>query len=223
MSWHLRLRRLRHLKRVVGTPLAAVWRSGLCSAATPWEEVQFLVCDAEMSSLDPATGEVLSLGWVCVENGIIELSSAEHHLLRPERNVGDSATIHQLRDCELEDAAQAAEVMPVLLAAALGKVMVFHNSQLDIAFLDRISQQCYGAPLLMMTVDTLQLEHRLMSRRDQPVAPGELRLQACRDRYGLPALPAHNALTDALATAELLVAHATQRAIGGSLRIGALL
>ena len=47
-------------------------------------------------------------------------------------------------------------------------------------------------------------------------------MQACRDRYSLPALPAHNALLDALATAELLIAHATQRAAGGKLNLADL-
>ena len=55
--------------------------------------------------------------------------------------------------------------------------------------------------------ETVGLEHRLLTRRDQPILQGDLRLQACRERYGLPPLPAHNALSDALATAELLLAH----------------
>jgi len=35
---------------------------------------------------------------------------------------------------------------------------------------------------------------------------GSLRLTDCRSRYSLPAYHNHNALTDALATAELLIA-----------------
>ena len=46
---------------------------------------------------------------------------------------------------------------------------------------------------------------------ETPIKSGDLRLQACRDRYNLPPYPAHNALIDALATAELLVAHASHR------------
>ena len=44
-------------------------------------------------------------------------------------------------------------------------------------------------------------------RREQPIRQGELTLAACRARYHLPDYRAHNALGDALATAELLLAH----------------
>jgi len=36
-----------------------------------------------------------------------------------------------------------------------------------------------------------------------------LQLGLCRDRYGLPHSHAHNALSDAIATAELLIAQAS--------------
>lgn len=41
---------------------------------------------------------------------------------------------------------------------------------------------------------------------DTALVRGDLTLAGCRVRYGLPDYPAHNALVDALATAELLLA-----------------
>jgi len=75
----------------------------------------------------------------------------------------------------------------------------------------------------MPCVDTLQQEQALLQRRETPIKPGDLRLQACRDRYNLPPYPAHNALIDALATAELLVAHASHRAGGKEFTLSRLL
>ncbi len=66
----------------------------------------------------------------------------------------------------------------------------------------------------MPTVDTLLLEEAILRRKDAPIMPGDLRLQACRERYNLPNYPAHNALVDALATAELLQAQAQHRSGG---------
>ena len=54
---------------------------------------------------------------------------------------------------------------------------------------------------------TLRLEQQRLARREQPLQRGELTLATCRRRYQLPDYPAHNALWDALATAELLLAH----------------
>jgi DNA polymerase-3 subunit epsilon len=221
--WQLWLRRLHRRARVAGSPLQRCWQQPLPSTGSDWRQVSFLVCDAEMSSLDPSDGELLSLGWVAVDDGGIALDSARHHLIQAQGSVGQSATIHQLRDCELIEGVSLEAVMMHFLEAALGRVLVFHNAFLDMAFLNRASRQLYRAPLLLPTVDTLALEERLLRRREQAIQAGDLRLQACRDRYGLPAYPAHNALVDALATAELLLAHARHRAGARSLPLGRLL
>jgi DNA polymerase-3 subunit epsilon len=215
--WNLRLRRLAYSRRVKSTALQAAWKLPLPRGGADWREISFLVCDGEMSSMELARGELLSLGWVCVERGAFALDTAQHHLIQASKTVGQSATIHQLRDCELSDAESGEKVLEYFLAAAAGKVLVFHHAALDMAFLNQLSLRYYDAPLLMPVVDTLRLEERLMHRREVPIQSGSLRLQACRDRYNLPVYPAHNALLDAMATAELLIAHTKHR--GGSIQL----
>lgn len=221
--WKLRLRRLAYARRVEATTLQASWQHPLPSPGSDWREVSFLVCDAEMSSLDVAEGELLSLGWVCVQRGAIALDTARHHLIQASKSVGQSATIHQLRDCELRDAESDQAVLEHFLAATAGKVLVFHNAALDLAFLNQLSRRYCETPLLLPTVDTLRLEEKLMHRRHVPIQSGSLRLQACRDRYNLPVYPAHNALLDALATAELLIAHIKHRGGNEQLKLKNLL
>ena len=98
--WQLRLRRLAYRSRVAGTELQSCWQSPLPAMGSDWRRVSFLVVDAEMSSLDVNEGELLSVGWVAVENGAIVLASACHHLVRAENSVGQSAAIHSLRRSE---------------------------------------------------------------------------------------------------------------------------
>ena len=210
----LQLRRLRYARKVAGTALHTAWHARAVSRGTDWRKASFLVCDAEMSSLDANEGELLSLGWVGVRNGGIELESARHYLLKTRGSVGQSATIHQLRDCELDEGRSEAEVLELFLSAAAGHILVFHNAALDTAYLNQLTCGAFKAPLLMPTVDTLLLEEAILRRRDTVIKPGDLRLQACRERYNLPTFPGHNALLDALATAELLLAQARHR--GGS-------
>ena len=209
MSWQqaaLALRRLRYRRQVRGTALERCWHEWQAGPRRDWREQEFLAVDAEMSSLDPQEGELLSLGWVAIEDAAIPLASGEHHLLQPERSVGQSATIHHLRDCEFEEALSPREVAERFLCAASGRTLVFHNAQLDLAFLDLACEHLYGAPLLLPFADTMAIEHRQMQRRQMAIKAGDLRLGACRERYNLPVYPAHNALVDALATAELLLA-----------------
>jgi len=221
--WKLRLRRLLYNKRVKGTALQDCWQKHLPSTGSDWRQVSFLVVDAEMSSLDVNEGELLSVGWVCVEDGSVALSSARHYLIQPENSVGQSATIHNLRDCELEGASSGEEVLQHFLQAAAGRILVFHNAALDVAFLNGVSRREFNAPILMPVVDTLLQEQRLMQRSETPIQSGDLRLQACRDRYNLPQFPAHNALLDALATAELLIALARHRSHGKEFELSSLM
>lgn len=220
--WRLRLLRWYWSRKVeVDANLRACWEEPLASRSLPLEAVDFLVCDAEMSGLDARCDDLLSIGWVRLSGGEIILGSAEHHLIRNRTSVGQSAVIHQLRDCDLTSAAGLDRAFEAFLRAARGCVLVFHHAPLDLAFLNRASESLYQAPILMPVVDTLHLEQRLIQRRERTPVAGELRLQACRERYALGGHDAHNALTDALATAELLLAHASRW--GRDLRLGDLL
>lgn len=221
--WQLRARRLAYNRRVAGTALQKCWQTPLPSTGTDWRKVSFMVVDAEMSSLDVATGELLSVGWVVAEGGAVALDTAEHHLIRAENSVGQSATIHNLRDYDLIDAKARDYVLSHFLDVAAGKILVFHNAALDMAFLNKISRRYFNAPILMPCVDTLLQEEGLLRRHDHPIKPGDLRLQACRDRYGLPHFHGHNALLDALATAELLLAMCKHRSGGQAFTLGQVL
>ncbi|MBN7796591.1 3'-5' exonuclease [Parahaliea mediterranea] len=206
-----RWRRWYYRARVRGTPLADCWARPWPSTRQAWLDYEYLVCDAEMSALEVARGELLSLGWVVVEGGQVRLDSAAHHLVAASRSVGQSAGIHQLRDCDLHGAEPEALVLRRLCEAARGRILVFHHAPLDLAYLDRASRRLFSAPLLLPYLDTLAIEQRRRERLDTAPQPGALTLTACRRRYGLPDYPAHNALVDAVATAELLLAIASHR------------
>lgn len=220
-SAELALRRWWWRRRgAVDEALTGCWGVTSPSARSPVEAIRFLVCDGEMSGLDARQAELLSLGWVPVEQGEIVLGAAVQLLLQPRGGVGQSAVVHGLRDCELSDARALDDGLRQFLKAAEGAVLVFHHAPLDLAFLDRACRQAFGAPLLLPTVDTLALERRRLARRNQTLEQGALSLGGCRARYGLPPHRAHDALADAVATAELLLAQLATA--GPGLRLGDL-
>jgi len=168
---------------------------------------RFLAVDLETSSLSTKEGEILSAGWVALENNEILLATAEHHLISAKETVGQSATIHHLRDCDLEAAGSDAEHMfQALLRAANGRILLFHNANLDMAFLNQLSLTLCGSKLLLPFEDTLLKEKQKLEARDTVIGQGDLTLGQCRSRYHLPYYAGHNALNDALATAELFQA-----------------
>ena len=184
-------------------------------------DIEFLVADLEMSSLDEQEGEILSIGWVIIKHGKIQLASAEHHLLKTKKTVGQSAIIHNLRDCELQQGKNIMFVVERFLQLAAGKILVFHHAPLDMAYLDKASKSLFSCPMLLPIIDTLAIEKKKILRKQEHINVGELRLVECRSRYNLPAYPAHNALMDALAAAELLLAQIDHK--GKKVRLADLL
>ena len=65
----------------------------------------------------------------------------------------------------------------------------------------------------------MKIELAMRKRRNLPVPHGDLRLRKLRANYNLPDYTAHNALIDACATAELLLAIAEQMDPSGSLKL----
>ena len=96
-----------------------------------------------------------------------------------------------------------------------GKVLVAHHHKIEHDFLQQLSMQLYGHRLPLLMVDTLQLEAKRLQRSQQPIQANQLRLFNLRKQYNLPRYHAHNALEDALATAELLLAQISHRQLQG--------
>lgn len=206
------LRRRRHGPgRYPPGPLRELAAAPPLPSRTPVGQVELLALDLETTGLDPRTDHVLSLGWVPVVGGEVLLASAQEHRIRPPSgvDVGSSATIHRLTDDALVGAAPLPEVLPLLLGALHGRVLVAHHAAVEVGFVGAATESAYGMRPPLTVVDTLTLEHRLRVDVHGEVQ-GSLRLDAARRAHGLPRYSAHHALTDALAAAELLLAQVAE-------------
>ncbi len=190
-----------------GTPLGRYYGIDYATLDTAWDAVSFLAIDLETTGLDPRRDAIVSLGWVPVDDGVVRLDGAAHRLVRPDGGISeDSAVIHGILDDHVKDAPPLAQVLPELLDALAGRVPIAHHAPIESGFLSAACKAAYGAPLVVPFVDTLAIERRTWNRRGLIPKQGDMRLNVCRDRYNLPRYKAHNALMDALASAELLLA-----------------
>lgn len=221
--WPLALRRRLAAQRRPAPPFAALLESRLPAMTTRFRELELLCLDVETTGLDARRDEIVSIGWVVVRDGRVDLSTATAFLVRPTGDVGRSATIHGLTDSTVAQGAMLADVLERLLESMAGRVLVVHHAGLDKALLDRECRRRYGVPLLVPVIDTLAVERRSRRRRHATAAAGSLRLADLRLEYGLPRYAAHDALTDALATAELLLAMVCRRGGPARVRLGDLL
>ncbi|GAB4346597.1 MAG: 3'-5' exonuclease [Gammaproteobacteria bacterium] len=209
----LESRRQWWLNRVPEGPLRSYYSVPFPDGKADWRRVDYLAIDFETTGLDPRREEILSVGYVAIRNQSIQLGESCHALIRPQRDIPEaSAVVHGILDDRAQTAESITTVLPQVLRALAGKVLVAHHAAIEYEFLNEVCKRLYGYPFVGPVVDTLELEARLYRSRDQVIKPGELRLATARGRYGLPRYPAHNALTDAIACGELFLAQAAYRA-----------
>jgi DNA polymerase-3 subunit epsilon len=166
----------------------------------------YLALDLETTGLDAANDAIISVGWVPITGGRIRMAGARHLYLSIDGSVAQSATIHHIRDSDLSAGCTEQEAVHAVLQALRGRVLLVHHAPLDLRFLHAACRRHCTVPLHTRVVDTLALAHVRKSRGRQEAREGALRLDALRAEYNLPRYPAHDALTDALATAELFLA-----------------
>ena len=98
------------------------------------------------------------------------------------------------------------------MQALSGKVVVVHYAAIERHFLNTALLLRLNEGIDFALVDTMEIERKALKARQGLLGwlfnskLGSLRLGDCRQRYSLPVYKNHNALTDALATAELLQA-----------------
>ena len=169
-----------------------------------------IAVDLELTGLQKDRDHIIAVGWTQVDRGRIQMSSNRHLLISTERSVGSSAAIHELLDSEIAEGGTIDDSLEALFQAAQGRVWIFHHAGLDISFLKTACFQWAGITPRFIVLDTMRIEYRLRRRRQVPVKHGDLRLSQIRRVYGLPRYTAHNALNDAVATAELMLAIAAR-------------
>ena len=178
-----------------------------------------IAVDLEMTGLDATKNQIIAIGWTSVDHGRIRLASNRHLLINADQSVGCSAAIHELTDNDVAEGVPLEAGLAALFEAARGRVWLFHHAGLDVAFLQQACSVWAGVAMPFMVLDTMDLELTMRKRRGLPVHHGDLQLNKLRADYNLPGYTAHNALIDACATAELLLAIAEKTDTSGSLRL----
>ncbi len=216
--------RRRAFKKATHPVMIKYYSSPFASRKMRWDQLEIVSLDFETTGLDPAQDQILSYGKVHIQHGAIKLNSACHELVRAETSIPESsAVIHHITDDRAQDGRPLEQVLPELLEVLAGRVMLVHFNKIEQGFLNAACQRLYGSPFIIPTIDTLALAERVLMRRNHAITPNQLRLFNLRDFFNLPNYKAHNALCDALTTAELLMVLEAEITPNGSSGIKELL
>lgn len=111
--------------------------------STPIDDVELLAVDMETTGLKPKQHQIVSIGWVPIVNNRVQLSGAKYVLIKGVE-VGNSATIHHLRDSDLENGCMLEEAMELLTKDLMGKAMLAHFAPIETAFYSHACKQLRG-------------------------------------------------------------------------------
>ncbi|GEJ59072.1 3'-5' exonuclease [Anaeromyxobacter diazotrophicus] len=179
----------------------------------PWDEVVYWALDLETGGLDPRRDPIVAVGMVPLREGTVRLGESYQSLVRADGARAISAasvTAHQLVPGEVREAPPLEEVLGEIDRRLGDGVLLVHQAAIDVRFLRRAHRETglrWPSPAVVDTVDLIVKAAR-KARFIDPAAQEhepDLNLWAARARYGLPAYGAHDALTDAIATAELFL------------------
>lgn len=191
-----------------GAGAGAYKRARLPRGRTPWRDASYCAVDLELSGLDPKRHEILSYGAVPIEDGRVKLGDAVHGRVRPQRAISEaSIRVHGIRAADLVDAPPLQDAIDPLLAAMAGRIPVVHMAAIERGFL-RPALRRHGLRLRKPMIDTSVLGLVWLHERDGH-GPRHTSLGALAQALGLPSHHPHDALGDALTTAQAFVAVAT--------------
>lgn len=204
---NLEKKRKRLLKRAPEGPLRDFLAVPFPDPKTPINELDLLAVDFETTGLDPVNDKLLSVGMVDIKRLQIPLGTSFHQIIRTEAPLkAENVIIHQITDDAKDAGAALTQVVERLLEQLAGKAMLAHYHRIEHEFLNQACLLLYNAPIIFPIVDTLMIQKQQWDKGLLPYNPSQLRLSNLRDHYKLPHHKAHNALTDAIATAELFLA-----------------
>jgi DNA polymerase-3 subunit epsilon len=194
--------------------LKAFYEAGCVAPETPLSQVPMVAVDFETTGLDPDQHSIVSIGLVPFTLDRISLPGVRHWVVRPPLPLHQtSVTIHGITHTDIENAPDFEEILDELLPALAGRVAVVHYRSIERPFFRVAMHWRLKESIDFPLIDTMANEaylhpernpgrwKRLLGRR-----PVSIRLADSRQRYHLPHYPGHNALIDAIATAELLQA-----------------
>ncbi len=205
--FNLESKRKRQLDKAPEGPLRDYLEQPFPDKTVPITNTTLLAMDFETSGLDAKHDHLLSVGYVTLRHNQVALDTAHHQIIHSKRTISDdNITIHHITHDQVAQGMTLSQVVESILCQLRGKVLLAHHAAVEIGFLQQACRNLYGVAPVIPAIDTMQLARRRLERQQQPYKANELRLFNLRKKYGLPRYQAHNALMDAIATAELFLA-----------------
>jgi DNA polymerase-3 subunit epsilon len=186
------------------------WRNRLFPSPR-WDEELYWALDLETSGLRIGDDAILSVGMVPIRNGVIRYGERFASMVCPppgQTVSTEGLRAHHLIPAEYADAPPIGDVLPHIDRRLREGILLVHHARLDVGFLKNAYRRLERErpPLRVLDTIDLLLALHLRKHRFTPHPPRvRTGLSDVRVDLGLPAHTQHEALGDAVATAELFL------------------
>ena len=163
---------------------------------------RFVVADVETSGLNPYQDRLISIGAIVVENGELDLGqSFETVLKQTEASAVSNILVHGIDGTTQMSGVDPAEGLLAFLEFVGKCPMVGYHANFDRVVIERACKKIFGVRPQNLWLDLAILAPSLC-KETKPRGEG---LDAWLDAYGIDNYARHDAVADALATAELFL------------------
>ena len=185
----------------VSGPLPAAPHRGLRRAA--WHGAPFAALDFETTGLDYEKDAIVSFGVVPVLGGRVIVGQGVHQLVVPEvPSSAVSMKVHHILPQDLVEAPPLEVAREQLREAIEHRFLLTWYADVEVAFLGRI----FGGKRRTWIGRTIDVRELALVAEDVRGFPGvRYSLSATAERNGVPVASPHEALDDALVTAQLFL------------------
>ena len=167
---------------------------------------ELVVFDTETTGLDRKRSDIISLAAIRIRGNRLLLSQRLELVVRPTRAIEDAAVaVHGLRPMDVAGGLEPREAIHRFLHFIGTRPLVGYYLEFDIAMVNRVIKPWLGIKLPNRAIEVSELHYeRVMRERRtrEALYTGTVDLSFARilADLGLPSLPAHDALNDAVMT-----------------------
>ncbi len=163
--------------------------------------------DCETTGLNPRKDDIVSVGAVKITRNLIRTSAAFNVKVKPRKELtAESIKIHQITKSEVADGASIQSELPALLHFIGNRPLVGYWISFDVKMLNKEVFRMLGITLQNPTIDVCDMYYDRKYSKAPPGTKIDLRFAAILEDLQLPPLQAHDALNDAISTAQMYLA-----------------
>lgn len=170
----------------------------------PDELVSF---DCETTSLNVAEAQIISIGAVKIRDNKILTSETFEILIKPEGMMeATNVTIHGLRPKDLTHGTTVEDAIEQFLHFVGGRPLVGYFLEYDVAMVNKFLKPMLGIKLPQPQIEVSRLFHAQETKHKYYDADVDLTMANMVKTLGIPDLPRHDALNDAINVAMMYLA-----------------